>query len=437
MSQLHTPQRVAALELPEHAEALGLSVRAAERRIEESQHSGQCIDLTGADTHRFPPPSWVVSDFVTAATGGGATYTPARGDRSVREIVAGSISSFLGFPVSGDQNLILTPGTQAGLFTALSALLDPGDTVLLPDPDYLLTERICRFFGAQVQRVRLDMDNEGNARLDLDQLEELMSRNPRVLVFSNPNNPSGAVYTQSQLDEVARLAEHHGVFILADEPYSRLVYDGRTATHIAHDERVRKHSLTLLGPSKTESMSGYRVGTAVGPSWLVDRMSDILYVSAIRCPAYAQHTLTRWLAEDHDFVANRISEYQTLRDITVTALDQMPGVHVGRPGGTSYVFPSFSGLDVGGPETLPPPQGRGRAHRQSRIPVRPGIIRARPNLLRPERAELGRRPGPHRVLGTAEALVTEAPATLTPNGLYSMVSSLRQSRLRRRNHAPR
>jgi aspartate/methionine/tyrosine aminotransferase len=109
---------------------------------------------------------------------------------------------------------------------------------------------------------------------------------------------------------------------------------------------MQDRTLTLLGPSKTESMSGYRIGAAVGPAALIDRMADLLYVSAIRCPAYAQHLLARWIADDEDYVAARIVEYQELRDLAVRRLELMPGVDVRTPGGTSYVFPAFPGLDA-------------------------------------------------------------------------------------------
>src|SRR5690606_2385037 len=111
------------------------------------------LDATYADTHRFPPPEWALPTFVAAASGEGMTYTPYRGDRGVREAVARNISEHLGVPADGPADVILTPGTQGALFIALAAILSPGDLVLLPDPDYLSTERMLRYFGAQVERI--------------------------------------------------------------------------------------------------------------------------------------------------------------------------------------------------------------------------------------------------------------------------------------------
>src|SRR5439155_27203017 len=120
---------------------------------------------------------------------------------------------------------------------------------------------------------------------------------------------------------VARLVNSYDVMVIVDELYSRLVYDGRTFAHLIAEEGMRERCITLLGPSKTESMSGYRVGAAVAPAEIVDRMEDLQGVSVLRAPAYAQHVLTRWMSDDHEFVATRTAEYQKLRDHTVATLN--------------------------------------------------------------------------------------------------------------------
>src|SRR5207249_2954808 len=128
----------------------------------------------------------------------------------------------------------------------------------------------------------------------------------KTMLFSNPNNPTGAVLTAANVRAIARLAVRHDVMVIVDELYSRLVYDGRPFAHLIAEDGMRGRCITLVGPSKTESMSGYRVGAAVAPKEIVDRMEDLQGVSALRAPAYAQHVLTRWLSDDHDFVAGRI-----------------------------------------------------------------------------------------------------------------------------------
>jgi len=338
------PARIENLSLPDRG-SIGMSVRDAERELDQVTYAGRLMDLTYADTHRFPPPSWVLPDFTAAASGGGMTYTPYRGDATVRAAVAESISAFLGVEVDPDTELILTPGSQAGLFLGLSAAVEAGDTVALSDPDYISDERIIRFLGAQVAGVPLDWDTAGReARLDLDRLEAALKAGASTILFSNPNNPTGAVLDRDTIREVARLAAQHDAFVIADELYSRLVYDGRPFSHLIAEPGMRERCITLLGPSKTESMSGYRLGVAVAPAEVIDRMEDLQGVSVLRAPAYAQHVLTRWLSDDHDFVSRRIHEYQDLRDRTVETLNASGVVRVVPAQGTAYMFPDASAV---------------------------------------------------------------------------------------------
>jgi aspartate/methionine/tyrosine aminotransferase len=132
--------------------------------------------------------------------------------------------------------------------------------------------------------------------------------------------------------------------VIVDELYSRLVYDRRTFTHLIAEEGMRERCITLLGPSKTESMSGYRVGAAVAPREIVDRMEDLQGVSVLRAPAYAQHVMTRWLSDDHDFVAGRIRDYQALRDRTVETLNASGLLRVRPAQGTAYMFPDATAV---------------------------------------------------------------------------------------------
>src|ERR1039458_5974591 len=186
------PNRIRNLSLPERLPSLGQSLREAERELESVAYSGELLDLTYANTHRFPPPSGVLSDFVAAASGGGMTYTPYRGDERVRSAVGESLSGFLGVDIDPNSELILTPGSQAALFVALSATA--GDSVALVDPDYMSDERILRFLGARIQHVPLLWkDFSQPPSIDLEILETAFRTGASTLVFSNPNNPTGMV----------------------------------------------------------------------------------------------------------------------------------------------------------------------------------------------------------------------------------------------------
>ncbi|PKW18406.1 aminotransferase class I/II-fold pyridoxal phosphate-dependent enzyme [Saccharopolyspora spinosa] len=345
MAQL--PDAINRLSLPELSDTLGKSLREAERELENAPGPEDLLDATYADTHRFPPPEWALPTFVEAAGGGGMTYTPYRGDRAVREAVAHNVSTVLGVPATGSADVILTPGTQGALFVALAAILSPGDLVLLPDPDYLSTERMLRYFGARVERIPMIWPDESatgrgtRPTLDLDALERAAANKPRLMVFSHPNNPTGAIYGQDTIEAIARLAQQHDFTVIADELYTRLVYENEPFYHLAAVDGLAERTVTLLGPSKTESLSGYRLGVAVGPKDLVDAMEDLQSVSALRAPAYAQHLLTHWIAEDQEFLAKKLVEYQALRDTTVEKINTSSVLRVNASYGSAYVFPKI------------------------------------------------------------------------------------------------
>jgi aspartate/methionine/tyrosine aminotransferase len=323
--------------MPGWQPVLGRSLRSAERELERARYDGQLLDLTYADTHRFPPPDWVLDEFHRAAGGEGMTYTPYAGDAGVRRAVAENLRATLGV-TTGSENVLLTPGTQAGLYTALSAIVDEGDEVLLADPEYLSTERMLHYLGATVTHIALLRDPTGLASLDLEALESAMKRRPALLIFSNPNNPTGAVHSRASIDAVADLAKTNNVPVLVDQLYCRLLYDGTEFHHLAGVEGMRERTVTLFGPSKTESMSGYRIGVAVAPRELVERMEDVLSVSALRAPAYAQHILARWLKDDRAYVAERIGEYEKLRDMAIERFSKTNLIEVTPARGTAYLF---------------------------------------------------------------------------------------------------
>lgn len=341
------PERIRRLWLPEATGFPGGNVREAERVLERTPSPQAPLDLTCADTHRFPPPEWVLEDFAAAARGSGATYTPYRGDAGVRAEVAANLSGFLGVAVDPETDLLLAPGTQAALFAALSVLVDRDTRVLVADPDYMTNLRTVRYLGASPVPMPLRWHTPDAAPvLDLEALERATRTGPYVLLLSHPNNPTGAVYQPEVIGEIARLAIERDGFVVIDELYARLVYGGAELRHLIAIEGMKERCVTLAGPSKTESMSGYRVGAAVGPREVVDRMEDVLSVSALRCPAYAQHTLRRWLREDGEFVERRVVSYQRIRDRTVDFLRQVDGVRVAPALGTAYLFPDVSALGL-------------------------------------------------------------------------------------------
>jgi aspartate/methionine/tyrosine aminotransferase len=343
---------------------MGISVREADRQLGLDGGGRGLLDTTHFDTVRFPPPAWAADAMRAAMADGENAYTPYRGHPVVLAELAGTVGSFLGATLTAD-NLALTPGTQAGLFTVMSALVDGGDLVLLADPEYLFAERMLAFLGARVERIGVKFDG-GMPTLDLDAIEALLPERPKLLVFSHPHNPSGAVYAPGVIDRLASLAVRGGFRVLADELYSRLVYEGPPFRHLLAAPGMADRCVTLVGPSKTESLSGCRIGVVVGPADVIAAVEQVLAVTSLRAPAYAQHLLRRWLVDDEEFVRQRIADLAGLRELTAARLREVPGLRLTVHRGTAYVFPDVSALAANDLEVA------ARLQDEARVIVSPG-----------------------------------------------------------------
>ncbi len=335
------PKRIIELELPEREGSI--SAREADLKLLELAPEG-FLDTTHFDTVRFPPPDWASEMFHKASVDGSLAYTPYRGHKNVLNKLSDSISKFMGTEI-GVENLILAPGTQAGLFITLSSIVEQGERVALMSPDYLFNARILKFLGADIGYVPLK-NSSTNPAPDFAALENEFKNGAKVFIFSNPNNPTGYVYSTDDIKTIAHLADKYDVTVLADSLYSRLMHNNQSYTHLAAMPGMKKRVITLLGPSKTESLSGYRLGIVVAPEHLMPRLENVLSLMALRAPAYAQHLLTYWLSEDKEWLSKRLPEFTQLRDMTVKSFRRLPWLKINAQEGTAYAWIDVSALGM-------------------------------------------------------------------------------------------
>lgn len=300
------------------------------------------ISMTHADMASFPPPPDAFAAFRTAVENAVEVFTPFHGSKAARSLLAPRLSRFLGVDVDGDQELAITPGTQNALFGALAVLIDRGDTVLLADPDYMSSAPMIRFLGGRVNYIPVAAKDSG-FEMNLEAVEHGFKHGAKVLLFSHPCNPTGAVYKRSMLRDLAELACAYEAHVVVDELYSRLVYDVPFA-HLIAEHGMKSRCITVLGVSKTESMSGYRVGCLIAPPAIIDDVGQIIEVTALRASGYAQCSLQNWLEGDEAFVQDRVDRLRGLRDITVGFLSSLECVDITQPLGTAYVFPRLRGI---------------------------------------------------------------------------------------------
>ena len=307
------------------------------------------VDFSHGDVDAFPPHPAAETAFAAALSEGGqAAYTQYRGNSGVRQRLSERLAALTGAPVDPENELIITPGTQAGLFLSLASLVEHGDRVGIIEPDYFANRRIVRFLGAEAVPVRLDLfADPSRPVLDIRELRAaLRTAGAHVLCLSNPNNPTGAVLPASTVAELAEMCVEDDVFVVMDQLYCRQIFTGPAFTHVRALPGMRTRCVTLAGPSKTESLSGYRVGTAIGPGWLIDRMEAVLSITCLRAPGYSQRVLDTWLAEEPGWLAGRVLAHRAIRDQILEMLRKLDGCRVREPEAGSYLFAQLPKLKV-------------------------------------------------------------------------------------------
>lgn len=311
---------------------------------------GRPVDFSHGDVNEdaFGPTPGALEEFVEGVhRGGSQAYTEYRGAAELRDRVAGKLSAFTGQRVSGADELIITPGTQGALFLALGATVTTGDRVAIVRPDYFANRKLVEFLGGQTVPIRMNyLAHTDRAGVNLDELEEAFKSGVRTFLFSNPNNPAGVIYSPAEIAGIAALATRYGATVIVDQLYSRLLYSGHAYTHLCATSIDADHVVTIMGPSKTESLSGYRLGVAFGPAHLIDRMEKLQAIVSLRAPGYSQAVLRTWFSEPDGWLEDRVAKHEALRDDLLAAFRAVPDLAVRPSEAGSYLFPRLPALGI-------------------------------------------------------------------------------------------
>ncbi|MDO5369367.1 pyridoxal phosphate-dependent aminotransferase [Paracoccus sp. (in: a-proteobacteria)] len=309
---------------------------------------GPLVDFSHGDVDAHEPTPGAFQAFAAGVEEGGAqAYTEYRGRSDIRDALAARLADFTGAPVDAANGLIITPGTQGALFLAVASTVTRGDKVAIVQPDYFANRKLVEFFEGEMVPVQIAYSGaaEHEAGLNLDELEAAFRDGARLFLFSNPNNPAGVVYSAAEIDRIAALAARYGATVIVDQLYSRLLYEGASYTHLrAHP--VAENVVTIMGPSKTESLSGYRLGVAFGPADIIARMEKLQAIVSLRAAGYAQAVLRTWFNEPEGWMAERIRRHQAIRDDLVALFRDIPGCSVRVPQAGSYLFPGLPALAI-------------------------------------------------------------------------------------------
>ncbi|MHA2621655.1 MAG: pyridoxal phosphate-dependent aminotransferase [bacterium JZ-2024 1] len=265
-------------------------------------------------------------------------YSPSTGIREAREAYAKYVSQTRGIPVSYDE-IAITPGAKAIIFASLLALIDIGDEVILPNPSYPSYESAVRFVGAIPRFVPL-VEEQG-FELDVEYLKKQITSRTKAIVLNSPSNPTGGVLSEQSLKAIAEAAIKHDLWVLSDEIYSEIIYEG-THQSILPIPGMKERTVMVDGFSKTFAMTGWRLGYCVAPADLIGRLSLILNNMFSCANGFVQMSGVDALFGPRDEVRAMVTEFKRRRDDIVDGLNAIPGVHCKKPSGAFYAFPNIS-----------------------------------------------------------------------------------------------
>jgi aspartate aminotransferase len=287
----------------------------------------------------FATPPHITEAAVQALKGGATHYGPSGGIPELREAIAEDSTKRRGVRATPEM-VVVTPGAKPIMFFVILALVDEGDEVLYPNPGFPIYESMIRYIGGHPVPVRL-VEEKGFG-LDVEQLCKKVSSRTRLIILNYPHNPTGGVIPESGLRAIADVAAKHGVPVLSDEIYSRILYDTEHRS-IASLPGMESLAIVLDGFSKTYAMTGWRLGYGVMPAPMAQVVAK-LQTNATSCTAtFTQFAGVAALRGDQAAVEAMVTEFQKRRDRIVDGLRTIAGIQCVRPKGAFYVFPNITG----------------------------------------------------------------------------------------------
>lgn len=284
----------------------------------------------------FETPPHVAEAGIAAIRAGKTHYGPTPGLPELREAIAAYIGRTRGVAYSPAE-VIVTPGAKPIIFYVIMALIGPGDEAIYPDPGFPIYDSVVKFAGGVP--IALPLTEEQDFRFSLDDLKARITPRTKLLILNSPHNPCGSMLTPADLMGIAELAQKHNFWVLSDEIYSRIVYEGEFHSPAAL-VGMKERTIILDGFSKTYAMTGWRLGYGLMPEALAEQIT-LLMVNTTSCTAtFTQYAGVAALNGPQTEAEAMIEEFRARRKLVVDGLNSIPGVTCRNPAGAFYAFPN-------------------------------------------------------------------------------------------------
>ncbi|MBN1882220.1 MAG: pyridoxal phosphate-dependent aminotransferase [Deltaproteobacteria bacterium] len=316
---------------------LAISAQAKEMRAR-----GEDVIGFGVGEPDFQTPEHIKEAGIQAILDGKTGYTDASGIIELKKVVSETIQRETGADYP-PESVIINCGGKHSFFNLALAFFEPGDEVLVPAPYWVSYPPMVSLAGAAP--VIIPASKEEGFKVTVDTLSGAVTKRTKALVLNSPSNPTGAAYTGKELEGVARFCLENDIYIISDEIYDKLVYDGFTHVSVASlGKDVADMTIYLNGVSKTYAMTGWRIGYAAGPADLIKAMGKVQSQSTSNPTSISQWAAIDALTGPQDDVEKMRREFERRRSIMVDSLNEIPGVSCLKPQGAFYVFPDVSGV---------------------------------------------------------------------------------------------
>ncbi|MDE0316854.1 MAG: pyridoxal phosphate-dependent aminotransferase [Candidatus Poribacteria bacterium] len=290
----------------------------------------------------FSTPMNVCEAAFKAMKDGHTGYCPSAGIPEFREVVAQHISETRGVEIHPDE-VTVTPGAKPIIFFTILALIDEGDEVIYPEPGFPVYESVIDFIGGKA--VPLALREEVDFRFRIEDLVDAITERTKLLILNSPQNPTGGILTAEDIAAIAKLAQEHNFYILTDEVYSRLLYEG-THQSILSLPGMKDQTILIEGHSKTYAMTGWRLGYGVAPRPIADKITQLTINSNSCTATFTQIAGIEALTGPQTFVTQMVTEFRKRRDAIVEGLNAIDGISCIKPLGSFYVFPNVTKLPL-------------------------------------------------------------------------------------------
>jgi aspartate/methionine/tyrosine aminotransferase len=322
------------------AESATLAVDAKAKALKAA---GRPVIGFGAGEPDFPTPTYIVDAALkAAAVPANHRYTPTPGLPELRDAIVAKTLRDSKYAITADQVLVTNGGKQA-VYQSFASIIDPGDEVILPAPYWTTYPECIKLAGGTA--VEVFADESQNYLVTVEQLEAARTPKTKALLFCSPSNPTGSVYSPEQVKAIGEWALQHGIWVIADEIYEHLLYDGATAPSLpVVVPGMADRTIILNGVAKTYAMTGWRVGWMIGPKDVIKAATNLQSHLTSNVNNVAQRAAIAALTGNLDAVHEMGVAFDRRRKLIVKMLNEIPGVNCPTPTGAFYVYPSVKDL---------------------------------------------------------------------------------------------